>query len=249
MSFEVTIGVVTFTAFMGIWIGVAVSQVIERASGAETAERFNTPILVGIFILVALSLGGRALLAFLNLPSEGFIDIVFNLIFVILAGLLGGGMLYLIWKRRHISPDSILLDAGRNVQQYNLLIVGFFLLQLVCGLTDVLLDDGQVVETSTGTLGSTLFFIVGLTAIFISGYSKVYLTKEGISLFRLTPIKWEQISDYVWSGRHRNRVSLILKGGKRIDVSFDKKLREQMGDIFEERIGVSRVGRLTRRIT
>lgn len=90
-----------------------------------------------------------------------------------------------------------------------MLIGGYFFFQLLFGLVNVLRDSEQTLETYSDDIAVFVLFGVVLIAWMMSNCAKVYFVKEGISLFRLTTIKWEQIQDYGWGFRNKNKVILL----------------------------------------
>jgi hypothetical protein len=236
MTLETAVGIAVFAAVMGIWGGAAVSRFIEHDSGAETAERFNIPILAAIVFLVLLSLVGSFLFSLLNISILESASLLFILIHLIIAGLIGGGLIFIIWKRRQLPAGSLLLDAGRNIIPIRLLISGYFILTMGCGSAVNLFKGEQPLELNQTEFAQVVLIGVLLSALIISSCAKVYFTEEGISLFRLTTIKWERIRDFVWGFRNPNKVILILRGGSRVEFTISGNCKEQGENILQARV-------------
>jgi hypothetical protein len=183
-----------------------------------------------------LALAGSFLLSvfeFSTLDKASLIFVLFNLF---IAGVVAGGLIYILWKRRRIAAESLLLDAGRNVDSTRLLIGGLIILQLLLGLLSSMLKDEPVVEKISGDAASAVLLGSLLAVLMIPGFAKVYLTEEGISLFRLTLIKWDRIHDYTWSFRKKNKVILLLKGGKQVAFVINGKCKDQVEEILHTRV-------------
>jgi hypothetical protein len=228
MRFEQALGFALVAFLFGLWGGIIVSKYIEQEKGTEIAEKYNTPILIGLAIFVLLSFSGRYFIS-----SVTGLFMLFSLTNYFVLGIYGVWFSYVLWKRWRLTADEVLLDAGRNIRIFVLLVGAYFGFNIIRGLIEYFMDGGNPNPDLPFVILLVGLFIASLIAV---GFSKVYLTKEGIFLFRLTPIKWERIRDYTWGFRNKNRVILLLKVGKRVEFNIAKEHKEEVESILQAKV-------------
>ena len=143
-----------------------------------------------------------------------------------------GYYLDMILTDLRLRSEDILLDLGRiNGSQW-----------LIIGAIHLFFGFNWATEIFTFRYADILQLILpplyalfGLWA-FTKFFSKVYITKQGISRFD-GAIKWEQMQGYNWGGRMDGKIRLIIiRANRETSFQIPVGLQSQVEKIFEARV-------------
>lgn len=189
-------------------------------------DKLNTPILLTVVTIVALALGVSFLFASLSITIDlgGAVVLLFS-------GCLAGFLLLNIIQRHRLDSTSILLNLGRIESKIGLL-GGIFFAFISLNRVAQLFSDGL---NNAGDL--TRMILYGVISIFFLAFSlsEIYITEDGFSRLGGT-IKWENITDYDWTGQQNNKLNLKLRNGREATFTIPYKDQDKLNKLLKTRL-------------